>query len=50
MSSIKQTLEEAKQQTGYIKTLFANQMNQLIDPAFVLPIDDDPNKLRLILE
>lgn len=50
MSSIKQTLEEEKQQPGYIKTLFANQMNQLIDPAFVLPNDDDPNKLRLILE
>lgn len=50
MTSIKQTLEEEKQQTGYIKTLFANQINGLLDPAFVLPLDDDPNKLRLILE
>jgi hypothetical protein len=50
MNSIKQTLEEEKQQPGYVKKLFANQMNELIDPAFVLPVDDDPNKLRLILD
>ena len=50
IDSIKDTLEEEKQQPGYIKTLFANQMNGLIDPAFILPVDDNPNKLTLMME
>ena len=50
IDSIKDTIEEEKQQPGYIKTLFANQMNGLIDPAFILPVDDNPNKLTLIME
>lgn len=52
IDSIKDTLEEEKQQPGYIKKLFENQINGLIDPAFILPVDDldDPNKLTLIME
>lgn len=52
INSIKETLEQEKQHPGYIKQLFANQMDCLIDPEFILSDDDDddPNKLRLIIE
>lgn len=51
INSIKDTLKQDKQSPGYLKELFASQMNQLIDPEFILPEeDDDPNKLRLIME
>jgi len=50
IDSIKDTLNEEKKQPGYIKTLFANQMNGLIDPAFILPVDNNPDKLRLIMD
>ncbi len=50
IDSINETLKEEKKQPGYIKTLFANQMNGLIDPAFILPVDDNPNKLTLMMD
>lgn len=50
MDSIRETLEEEKQESGYIKTLFMKQMDGVIDPVFVLPLDDDPNKLKLMME
>ena len=50
IDSIKDTLREEKKQPGYIKTLFANQMNGLIDPEFILPVDNNPDKLRLIMD
>ena len=50
INSIKDTLAQEKQTPGYVKEVFANQMN-LIDPVFILPEeDDDPNKLRLIMD
>lgn len=50
INSIKDTLEEEKKQSGYIKALFANQTNGLINPTFVLPVDNDSTKLRLIMD
>ena len=50
IDSIKDTLNEEKKQPGYITTLFANQMNGLIDPAFTLPVDNSPNKLTLMMD
>ena len=50
IDSIKDTLKEEKHKPGYIKKLFMNQMNGLIDPAFILPVDDNPNKLTLMME
>ncbi len=50
IDSIKDTLKEEKKQPGYITTLFANQMNGLIDPAFILPVDNNPNKLTLMMD
>ena len=53
INSIKETLEEEKQNPGYIKALFANQMNGLIDPAFILPVDitnNNSNKLKLMMD
>jgi len=50
INSIKETLEEEKKYPGYVKALFSNQTNGLIDPAFVLPVDNDSTKLRLIMD
>jgi tRNA A-37 threonylcarbamoyl transferase component Bud32 len=52
INSIKETLEEEKQNPGYIKALFANQMNGLIDPAFILPVNitNKSNNLTLIMD
>jgi hypothetical protein len=52
INSIKETLEEEKQNSGYIKALFANQMNGLIDPAFILPVNitNNSNNLTLIMD
>ena len=52
MNSIKETLEEEKQNPRYIKALFANQMNGLIDPTFILPVNitNNSNNLTLIMD
>jgi serine/threonine protein kinase len=47
INSINGTLEEEKRNPGYINALFANQFDNLLDPVFRIPLDNDPTKLRL---
>jgi hypothetical protein len=50
MDSIRETLEEENKEPGYIRALFENQTNGLIDPYFILSEPDVSNKLNLIME